>query len=76
MFSAAKWLDLARGWAYLRTVDAGGHSSQDSQTGVHSAASRRRRPPNPTEHAKRVAWGKKWGAIMSQHAKGYKKQGG
>jgi hypothetical protein len=35
-----------------------------------------RKPTTGQAQAKRVAWGRQWGALMSQHSKTYKRQGG
>ncbi len=37
--------------------------------------SKRRPPTAQTERDRRQAWGRKWGAILSEHAKTYKRKG-
>ena len=54
-------LDVAAARAYARRVDVAPNSTKAQTRAVHSDQRRGRRPPNPAEQAKRVAWGKRTG---------------
>ena len=76
MFSAAKWLDLARRWAYLRGVDSPQPDKQAAAPHKGPSTVQRRRPATGAERARRDWLMADLKAHYQEHVKRYKKDGG
>jgi len=66
--------DGPRRRVYPRAVERATHGQRGGGVTEGAPHVRRRRPPSDTEQARRVAWGREWGGMISafwkaQHAK-------
>lgn len=63
------------GGAYKGLVDDDVTLAKAHQSESTLMTRRRRRPPNPVEHAKRVAWGHRYGNILKVYVERQRERG-